>query len=103
MQIELTQDEVLTVLIALDTYREQKEQAWLSDGFESDQTDAGSAEWIWQKIMGARDVELVNAKIRAGATLYPENQQTFDFNTQTNLGTTASVNPFDSRPESEDT
>tara|TARA_Y100000310_G_scaffold141039_1_gene140436 strand:- start:441 stop:743 length:303 start_codon:yes stop_codon:yes gene_type:complete len=98
MQIELTQDEVLTVLIALDTYRQQKELAWLTEGFENDQEDAGSAEWIWQKIMGIRDVELVNAEVRANSTL---NQETFPFNTQTNLGTTASVDPFDKHPDAE--
>ena len=92
MQIELTLDEVLTVLIALDTYRQQKEQAWLTEGFESDGDDASSAERVWQKIMEARDVELVNAKIRAGSTL---NQQVFTFNTQAPGGTSASVNPFD--------
>lgn len=103
MKIELTGDEATTVLVALDNYRDQKEMAWASDGFLSDQQDAEAAEWVWQKIMGAREVERIEAEVRAGATLYPENQQTFDFNTQTNLGTTASVNPFDSRPESEDT
>ena len=92
MQIELTDDEVLTVLVALDTYRQQKELAWLTEGFESDQEDAGSAEWIWQKIMGIRDVELVNPEVRANSTL---TQQTFTFNTQAPGGTSASVNPFD--------
>ena len=52
MQIELTDDEVTTVLVALDNYRAQKELAWITEGFLSDQTDAGSAEWIWQKIQG---------------------------------------------------
>ena len=98
MQIELTDDEATTVLVALDSYRDQKEMAWASDGFLSDQEDAGSAEWIWQKIMGAREVERIEAEVRANSTL---NQQTFTFNTQTNLGTTASVDPFDKHPDAE--
>jgi hypothetical protein len=72
MQIELTLDEVLTVLIALDTYRQQKEEVWLTEGFESDGDDASSAERVWQKIMEAREVELVNAKIRGECTLGEE-------------------------------
>jgi len=98
MQIELTDDETTTVLVALDSYRDQKEAAWASDGFLSDQEDAGSAEWIWQKIMGAREVERIEAEVRANSTL---NQQTFTFNTQTNLGTQASVDPFDKHPDAE--
>ena len=55
MRIELTDDEVVTVLVALDNYRDQKEAAWASEGWASDQEDAGSAEWIWQKIMGLKE------------------------------------------------
>ena len=54
MKIELTDDEVTTVLVALDNYRDQKELAWASDGWASDQEDAGSAEWCWQKIYNTK-------------------------------------------------
>jgi hypothetical protein len=74
MKIELTDDEATTVLVALDNYRDQKEMAWASDGFLSDQQDAGSAEWIWQKIMGAREVDRIE---------------------QAPGSTSASVDPFD--------
>ena len=92
MKIELTDDEVTTVLVALDNYRDRKEVAWLTDGFESDQNDAGSAEWVWQKIHTQREVDRINAEIRAGSTL---SQQTFAFNTQVPESTSASVDPFD--------
>ena len=98
MKIELTDDEVTTILVALDNYRDQKEMAWASDGWLSDQEDAGSAAWCWQKIMGARDVDRIEAEVRANSTL---NQQAFTFNTQTNVGTTASVDPFDKHPDAE--
>jgi hypothetical protein len=69
-------------LVALDNYRDQKEMAWASDGFLSDQQDAEAAEWVWQKIMAARDVERIEAKIREENVLHlpPEGQQTFEFN-----------------------
>ena len=64
MKIELTDDEVTTVLVALDNYRDQKELAWASDGWASDQEDAGSAEWCWQKIYN----EKTEADLAAEAT-----------------------------------
>ena len=53
IKIELTDDEVTTILIALDNYREQKETyfAHHSTDVESLQ-EAGSAEWCWQKLFG---------------------------------------------------
>jgi len=114
MKIELTDDEAVTVLIALDNYREQKEEAWSTDGFESDQQDAASAEGTWQKIMGVREIDRINAEIRARSTLNPGGwsdndgnapppgwgdtngeRQAFASNTQPPGGTSASVDPFD--------
>ena len=51
MKIELTPDEVRTILAALSVYQDAKEDAWLSQGWSSDQEEAGSAKWVWQKIV----------------------------------------------------
>ena len=54
MKIELTDDEVTTVLVALDNYRDQKERSWATTRDEADIEDAGSAEWLWQKLFGVQ-------------------------------------------------
>ena len=64
MKIELTLDEVRTILAALSVYQDVKEDAWLSQGWLSDQEEAGSAKWVWQKIVEQRDVERIEAEIR---------------------------------------
>ena len=52
MKIELTDDEVTTIMVALDNYRASMERAWYSDGNLDDRETAGSAEWCWQKLFG---------------------------------------------------
>tara|TARA_R100000008_G_scaffold67668_1_gene44768 strand:+ start:782 stop:1015 length:234 start_codon:yes stop_codon:yes gene_type:complete len=70
MKIELTDEEVTTILIALDNYRDQQEMDFLRHPTNVEaQQEAGSAEWCWQKIMTAQE-------------------------TQTNNQTSASVDPF---------
>ena len=64
MKIELTLDEVRTILAALSVYQDTKEDAWLSQGWSSDQEEAGSAKWVWQKIAEQREVERIEAEIR---------------------------------------
>ena len=64
MKIELTLDEVRTILAALSVYQDVKEDAWLSQGWSSDQEEAGSAKWVWQKIAEQREVERIEAEIR---------------------------------------
>ena len=61
MKIELTDDEVTTILIALDNYRDQQETDFLRHptNVESQQ-EAGSAEWCWQKIMTAQETQTNN-------------------------------------------
>ena len=61
MNIRLTEDEITTVLIALDYYRDAKEGDFLNTRIEDDQTESQSAEWCRQKIMGQRDTQLNNA------------------------------------------
>ena len=69
MKIELTDEEVTTILVALDNYRDLMQDRFHWSGDESDQQEEGSAEWCWQKIMTAQE-------------------------TQTNNQTSASVDPF---------
>ena len=64
MNIELTDDEVKTILTALSIYQDAKEDAWLSQGWSSDQEEAGSAQWVWQKIAEQRDLQRTEAEIR---------------------------------------
>ena len=50
MKIELTDDEVTTILVALDNYGDAKRLEWAESRDDADLTEAGSAEWCWQKI-----------------------------------------------------
>ncbi len=52
MKIELTDDEVTTIMVALDNYGEQKRIEWMDSLDDDDLTQAGSAEWCWQKLFG---------------------------------------------------
>ena len=61
MKVELTDDEVTTILVALDNYGEAKRVEWLDSRAPPDAPDmgdeelldeAGSAEWCWQKLFG---------------------------------------------------
>ena len=69
MKIELTDEEVTTIMVALDNYGTAKREEWMASRDDDDLTEAGSAEWCWQKIMTAQE-------------------------TQTNNQTSASVDPF---------
>ena len=81
MNVELTDDEVTTILIALDNYREIAEREFHHSGDEEDQEQAGSAEWCWQKLFTAQQ-EFRNSI----ADAIGEGEQP--------LETTASVDPF---------
>ena len=52
IKIELTDDEVTTIMVALDNYGEQKRIEWMDSLDDDDLTQAGSAEWCWQKLFG---------------------------------------------------
>jgi len=52
MKIELTDDEVTTIMVALDNYGAQKRIEWVDSLDDDDLTEAGSAEWCWQKLFG---------------------------------------------------
>ena len=63
MNIEFTDDEVTTMMTALDSYAAQKRVEWMDSRADPDAPDmgdeelldeAGSAEWCWQKLFGVQ-------------------------------------------------
>ena len=54
MKIELTDEEVTTIMVALDNYGTAKREEWMASREDDDLTEAGSAEWCWQKLFGAQ-------------------------------------------------
>ena len=52
MKIELTDDEVTTMMVALDSYGTDMRELWMTSRDDGDLTEAGSAEWCWQKLFG---------------------------------------------------
>ena len=63
MKIELTDDEVTTIMVALDNYGEAKREEWMESRADPDAPDmgdeelldeAGSSEWCWQKLFTAQ-------------------------------------------------
>ena len=91
MKIELTDDEWTTVLVALDHYRAHK-TAMAAELYDRQLTeDAGSAEWVWQKIFGAIATERNATADAVGEGEQPQ----LPFNTQANSGASSSVDPFD--------
>ena len=54
MKIELTDEEVTTIMVALDNYGTAKREEWMASRDDDDLTEAGSAEWCWQKLFHAQ-------------------------------------------------
>ena len=54
MKIELTDAEVTTIMVALDNYGTAKREEWMASRDDDDLTEAGSAEWCWQKLFGVQ-------------------------------------------------
>lgn len=81
MKIELTDGEVTTIMVALDGYGAQKRIEWLDSRDDADLTEAGSAEWCWQK-MATAQVEFNRLDSRRRGL------------SKTNNPITASVDPF---------
>ena len=83
MKVELTDEEVTTILIALDNYRDQKETEFMRHPTNvEDQQEAGSAEWCWQKLFTAQQKFRNSIADAIGEGEHPNNQ------------TSASVDPF---------
>jgi hypothetical protein len=52
IKIEFTDDEVTTIMVALDNYGDAKRLEWAESRDDADLSEAGSAEWCWQKLFG---------------------------------------------------
>ena len=119
MKIELTDDEVTTIMVALDNYGEAKRVEWLESrrtdrGWRADPDapdmgdeelldEAGSAEWCWQKIYGAIATERTATAVEAvKASLKGKLPEQFNNSVadavgegeQPNNQTSASIDPF---------
>ena len=86
IRIELTDEEVQTVLVALDNYRELMNDRFHWSAEEADQQEAGSAEWCWQKLHGMQQQQFNNSV----ADAVGEGEQP-------NPKTSALINPYDLR------
>ncbi len=83
MKIELTDDEVTTILVALDNYGDAKRLEWADTRDDADLTEAGSAEWCWQKLFCAQQKFRNGIADAIGEGELPTNE------------TTSSVDPYD--------
>ena len=81
MKIELTDEEVTTIMVALDNYGTAKREEWMASRDDDDLTEAGSAEWCWQKLFHAQQQFRNSIADAIGEGEQP-------------LETTASVDPF---------
>ncbi len=61
MKIEFADDEVETILAALDSYALGYRSEWLKTRDDADLDVIGSAEWCWQKISAERRAQFNNS------------------------------------------
>ena len=59
MILQLTDDEINRILDALDTYSCKKNLQFQDSGGHDEEarTDRASADWVWQKVKGQRDLQ----------------------------------------------
>ena len=81
MKVELTDDEVTTMMVALDSYGTDMREMWMESRDDGDLTEAGSAEWCWQKLFTAQQKFRNSIADAIGEGESP-------------LETTASIDPF---------
>ena len=83
MKVELTDEEITTILVALDSYGTDMREMWMESRDDGDLTEAGSAEWCWQKLFTAQQKFRNSIADAIGEGEQPTND------------TTASVDPYD--------
>ena len=56
IDVQLTDDELTTILIALDNYSSMKDTDWMDSGCDDDElrAESSSADWCWQKLFAAQ-------------------------------------------------
>ena len=87
MKIEFTDDEVETILAALDSYALGYRSEWLKTRNDADLDVIGSAEWCWQKISAERRAHFNENNSCGSCAGCPSTSVT-------NNETTASVDPY---------
>jgi hypothetical protein len=87
MKIEFADDEVETILAALDSYALQYRSEWLKTRDDADLEVMRSAEWCWQKIETERRAQFNENNSCGGCAGCPSTSVT-------NNETTASVDPY---------
>jgi hypothetical protein len=79
IDVQLTDDEVTTILVALDNYGDAKRLEWADTRDDADLTEAGSAEWCFQKLFGAQQQFRNSIADAVGEGEKSNNVDPFDF------------------------
>ena len=63
MILQLTEDEVTRILDALESYSQARDVQFQESGGHDEEarTDRDSADWVWQKVVGQRDLQFNNS------------------------------------------
>jgi len=85
IDVQLTDDEVTTILVALDNYSSMKGEEFLESGCKDTEleTESSSADWCFQKLFGAQQQFRNSIADAVGEGEQPTNE------------TAAKVDPFD--------
>jgi hypothetical protein len=61
--LKLTEEEVATILASLETYSQHRDMQFQDAGGHDEEarTDRDSADWVWQKVVGQRDLQFNNS------------------------------------------
>ena len=82
MILQLTDDEVNRILDSLDTYSCKKNMQFQDSGGHDEEarTDRDSADWVWQKVKGQRDLQFdVSVADAVGEGDKPSSVDPYDF------------------------
>ena len=63
MILKLTEEEVATILVSLETYSQARDMQFQESGCHDEEarTDRDSADWVWQKVADQRDLQFNNS------------------------------------------
>ena len=63
MILKLTEEEITRILDALESYSQARDVQFQESGGHDEEarTDRDSADWVWQKVVGQRDLQFNNS------------------------------------------
>ena len=63
MILQLTEEEITRILDALESYSQARDVQFQESGGHDEEarTDRDSADWVWQKVVGQRDLQFNNS------------------------------------------